>query len=240
MNVDNLDFLFFGAHPDDVEIGAGGTVAVHAAAGYRCGIVDLTRGEMSSNGTPQQRAREGEKAASILGAIFRESLGLPDAKLEVTNESMIKVVEVIRKYRPQVIVAPNFPDRHPDHEEAGKLIRQACYKSGLKKIQAQGEPYRPQAIYYYFLGKTPEPDILVDISDVYDIKWKSIAAHESQFDLPGEGQVATSLNTPLFVQYVRSRDQFHGSLAGTSYAEGLMVENKIVVKNLFSLEGGRR
>ncbi len=232
-----LDILAFGAHPDDVEIGVGGIMALHGARGYRLGIVDLTRGEMATNGTVAQREQEGLEAARVLGVEVRVNTGLPDAFLRVTEEALRRVVEVVRRYRPRVVLCPFSRDRHPDHGHAGELVREACHLAGLIKFPADGRPYRPRKLYYYFLGRTEEPELIVDISDYAAQKWQAIACHKSQFSLREEEQHKTLVNSPLFARHVRGRDQFFGALIAAEYGEGLVAENKIAVYDLLGLGG---
>ncbi len=228
-----LDILAFGAHPDDVEIGIGGTIAVHTARGYRCGIVDLSRGEMASHGTPEERALEGEEAARVLGVEVRECAGLPDSFIKSDEESQEKVIELVRKYSPKIVLCPYYEDNHPDHINGSLLVKEACHLAGLSKYPAQGRPYRPEKLFYYFLGKTADPTLLIDISSHVDIKWKAIACHKSQFSLPSDTRAETLVNSPLFIQYLKSRDQFFGSLIRVPYAEGLIPEGKMSLPHLF-------
>lgn len=228
-----LDILAFGAHPDDVEIGIGGTIAVHTARGYRCGIVDLSRGELATHGTPEKRTREGEEAARVLGAEMRECLDLPDSFIQSDKESVKKVIELVRKYRPRIVLSPYYEDYHPDHINSSQLVREACHLAGLVKYPARGNPYRPLKLYFYFLGKTKDPTLLIDISSQVDIKWKAIACHKSQFSLPSNTRAETLINSPSFIQYLKSRDQFFGSLIRVPYAEGLIPEGKMSLPHLF-------
>jgi N-acetylglucosamine malate deacetylase 1 len=232
-----LDILAFGAHPDDVEIGIGGTLALHGAKGYRMGIVDLTRGEMSSNGTVAEREAEGKEAARVLGVEVRVSTGLPDAYLRATEEALQKVAEVVRRYRPRTVLLPFPRDRHPDHGHAGELVREACHLAGLKRYPAAGEPYRPLHLYYYFLAKTEDPPLIVDISEYAPRKWQAIACHKSQFSLRAEEQYQTLVNSPVFARFIRGRDQFFGALIGAQYGEGLVPERKVAVYDLLRLGG---
>jgi len=232
-----LDILAFGAHPDDVEIGIGGTLALHGERGYRCGIIDLTRGESSTNGTPEIRAREGKEAANILGAEVRECTGLPDAFLRPDREALQAVVETLRKHMPKIVLCPYMEDRHPDHGYAGKLVKEACHLSGLKKFPAGGEAYRPVQIFYYYLSKVEKPQLVVDISSQVKTKWKAIACHKSQFDLPQDVNLETLVNSPLFTRFICSRDQYYGSMIGVNYGEGLLSQELIKVHDLTKLGG---
>ncbi len=232
-----IDILAFGAHPDDVEIAIGGTIALHAEKGYRIGIVDLTKGERASNGTVEEREKEGLEGAKVLGAEVRVNAGLPDGYLRPNEEALARVIEIVRRFRPRIVLAPFKEDRHPDHGYAGVLVREACHLSGLKNFPAKGESYRPNKLFYYLLGKTQDPALVVDISSCVDKKWQAIACHKSQFALPGDGQVQTRVNSPLLVRYVRGRDQFFGSIIGVEYGEGFLPEEKIKVNNLMDLGG---
>ncbi|MFW0860756.1 MAG: bacillithiol biosynthesis deacetylase BshB1 [Dethiobacter sp.] len=232
-----LDILAFGAHPDDVEIGFGGTLIKHAAKGYKCGIVDLTAGEMGSNGTPEIRRQEALRAAKIMGMQLRDCLGLPDARLKINEESKRAVIEVIRKYRPHVVVGPFHADRHPDHLRASQLVREAAHLSGLRKYPAEGEAYRPAVVAQYFLAVHGEPSFIVDISEDYEKKIDALCAHESQFGLRKEADWQTLVNDPAFIRMIISRDQFVGSLIQVLYGEGIYLEDKMILNDLMSLRG---
>ncbi len=230
-----LDILAFGAHPDDVEIGIGGTLALHVERGYRCGIIDLTRGEMASTGTVEIRARESLAGAHVLGVEIRENTALPDAYLRPDQEAINKVVRVIRKYKPKIVLAPFYRDYHPDHKYASLLVQEASYLAGLKKFPVNGKPHRPQQIFYYFLGQTKEPLLVVDISSSAKKKWQAIACHKSQFSFSKDKRAKTAMTLQRLVGYVRGRDQFFGALIGAKYGEGLVSESKIAVRDLLTL-----
>ncbi|MBT9172406.1 MAG: N-acetyl-alpha-D-glucosaminyl L-malate deacetylase 1 [Syntrophomonadaceae bacterium] len=232
-----LDILAFGSHPDDVEIGIGGTLIKHASQGYKCGIIDLTRGEAGSNGTPEMRREEALKAAEIMGMSVRDNLGLPDARLKVDEESLRAVIEVIRKYRPRVVLGPYWQDKHPDHLRASQLVREASYLSGLRRYPAAGEPYRPPLLCQYFLAVFAEPTFVVDISACYERKLAALSAHQSQFGLPRDIDWRTLVNNPLFIRMIQARDQYVGSMILALYGEGLYLEQKVVVEDLMVLKG---
>ncbi|MCL5981118.1 MAG: bacillithiol biosynthesis deacetylase BshB1 [Firmicutes bacterium] len=232
-----MDVLAFGSHPDDVEIGIGGTLIKHASLGLRCGIVDLTRGEMGSNGTPEIRRQEALHAAEIMGMAVRDNLGLPDARLRVDEESLRAVIEVIRKYRPRVILGPYWKDKHPDHLRASQLVREAAHLSGLRRYPADGEPYRPPLVCQYFLAIFEEPTFVVDVSDFYERKLAALCAHQSQFGLPRDADWKTLVNDPRFIRMIQARDQYVGSMVQAWYGEGLYLEQKLVVEDLTSLRG---
>lgn len=230
-----LDLLAFGPHPDDVEIGVGGILAGHALKGYACGIIDLTAGEMGSNGTVPQRQAEAREAAEILACRVRECLGLPDTGLAVERESALVIAAALRRWKPRVVLAPYFQgDRHPDHKVAGELVSRAVFLAGLSKLPVAGEPFRPQKLYYYLLTVDTTPDLVMDISSVYAIKEKALAAHQSQFGpQTGEG-VATPVNNSLFLRHIHNRDAYFGSLAGVAYGEGLIFHSKPLATDLIS------
>ncbi len=236
----NLDIMAFGAHPDDVEIGLGGTVIKHTANGYKCGIVDLTAGETGTNGTAKIRREEALRAAEIMGVEVRECLGLPDARLQVNEENLRAVIEIIRRYRPKVVVGSYHLDRHPDHLRASQLVREAAYLSGLWKYPAEDEAHRPSVVAQYFLGHVGEPTFVVDISKHYERKMGALCAHESQFGLPGDTQWDTLVNHPAFMSGLQSRDQYMGSKIQAAYGEGIYVQEIQPLEDLTSLKGRRR
>jgi bacillithiol biosynthesis deacetylase BshB1 len=234
-----LDMLIFGAHPDDVEIGVGGTVIKHTDMGYKCGIVDLTAGEMGSNGTAEIRRREALAAAEIMGVVVRDNLGLPDARLQVNEENLRPIVEVIRRYRPGVVIGPYWKDRHPDHLSASQLVRNAAHHAGLHKYPVDGEPYRPPLVMEYFLAVFDEPTFVVDISKCYERKMGALAAHSSQFGTPGDCDWQTLVNDPKFMRMIQSRDQYVGSLIQAYYGEGIFMQQKMAVDDLTTVRGWR-
>lgn len=218
-----IDLLAFGPHPDDVELGMGGTLARHNAAGYRTAIVDLTRGEMGSNGIPAQRVAEGEAAARILGCAWRANLGLPDRGLDHRDpEQMRKVADAIRRARPTVVAFNWGVDRHPDHVAACRLLEEAVFTAGLRRYETELEAFRPAKVLYYFINDEAEPSFYVDITAYHAQKIESLFAHASQFDQT-EGAVETRLNRAGGLPYlVESRDRLFGAKAGVQYAEGFV------------------
>lgn len=232
-----LDIIAFGAHPDDVEIGIGGTLIKHAAMGYKCGIVDLTAGEMGSNGTPEVRRGEALKAAEIMGMAVRDCLALPDARLTVEEATLRPLIELIRRYRPQVVLGPYHKDRHPDHLRASQLVREAAHLAGLWKYPADGEPYRPPVVAQYLLAVYDEPTVVVDISRYYERKMGALCAHESQFGMSDDTNWKTLVNDPNFIRMIQTRDAFVGSLIQVMYGEGIYLEEKLALDDLMSLQG---
>lgn len=232
-----LDILVFGAHPDDVEIGIGGTLIKHAAMGYKCGIVDLTAGEMGSNGTPEVRRVEALKAAEIMGMEVRECLGLPDGRLRVEEEMLRPVIEIIRKYQPKVVIGPFARDQHPDHMRASQLVRAGAHLAGLWKYPAVGDPHRPPVVAQYFLAVFEEPTVVVDISEYYERKMGALCAHESQFGMDEKTDWKTLVNDPQFMRMIQTRDGYVGSLIQVMYGEGLYLDEKLAIDDVMSLRG---
>ncbi len=235
-----LDLLVFGPHPDDVELGVGGTVALHAQEGYQVGICDLTRGELGTNGTPEIRAREAKKAAEILGASVRENLSLPDGFIRVNDQNLKKAIQLIRYFRPKVILAIDSLDDHPDHVHTSQLITEAAHLSGLYNYPVQGERHRPDNIYYYIAARPREPEMVVDISPVHDKKIEAILAHKSQLglvDSPDTPSKSTRLTHPSFIERIKSRDRYVGSLANCEFGEGFIPYRTPRVTDFFSLGG---
>jgi len=227
-----VDLLAFGPHPDDLEIGMGATIAHHVAKGLRVGLCDLTRGEMGSNGTPEERLREAEDARAVLGADWRVNLGLPDRHLADVPEQVNPVVELIRATRPSVIALPHWGDRHPDHTAACTLVTAAAFSSGLRRYNAKGDAWRADWLVHYFINTPADASFVIDVSDFYAIKQRALACHASQFAPRGEGAAATRLTSPLFAQLVESRDAQLGALAGVRWAEGFVVREPIVRRHL--------
>jgi bacillithiol biosynthesis deacetylase BshB1 len=227
-----VDLLVFGPHPDDLEIGLGGTIAKHAQLGHRVGLCDLTRGELGTNGTPEQRVEESEAARAVLGAEWRENLRLPDGDIGGDPAHLRTIVELIRRARPKTIAVPYGKDRHPDHRAASRLLTRAAFMSGLARYGAGGEKWRADWLLYYFINDSTRPSFVVDVSAQYDIKRTSLACHRSQFAPPDTGASATRLNTPLFQQLIESRDAQFGALVGVRFAEGLVVRELMMRDHL--------
>lgn len=227
-----VDILVFGPHADDIEIGLGGTLARQTAEGLRVGLCDLTRAELSSNGTPEQRLVEAEAAAQVLGAVWRENLGWPDGGIEATPNLVRSAVDLIRRVRPRVIAIPFGVDRHPDHVAASAVLKTAIFKSGLRRYETDAEAWRPEWICQYFINDSVAPSFVVDVSAHYETKRKALACYRSQFESGQDTAVATRLNAPTFRQLIESRDAQFGALAGVAFAEGLVVREPIVRNGL--------
>lgn len=222
-----IDLLVFGPHPDDIEIGIGGTVAHHAALGLCVGLCDLTAGEMSSNGTVEERLSEAEAAAHVLGARWRANLRWPDRRIGKDPAHLDEAVRFIRQHQPRVVAAPYWSDRHPDHGAASAVITEAVFNSGLGRYPADGKPWKAEWICYYFINDAATPSFVVDVSGQYERKRQALACYASQFQAT-PNRVATRLNTPLFRQIVESRDAQFGALAGVAWAEGIVVREPVV------------
>ena len=225
---DRVDLLVFGPHPDDLEIGLGGAIAKHAGLGHRVGLCDLTRGELGSNGTPEERVREAEAAREVLGASWRENLGLPDGGIGSEPSHVRAIVELIRAAKPKTIAVPYGKDRHPDHVAASSLLTRAAFLSGLARFAATGDKWRADWLLYYFINDSRRPSFVVDVSDQYDTKRAALACHTSQFAPPSTGAAPTRLNTPRFQQLIESRDAQFGALIGAPFAEGVVVRELLV------------
>jgi len=231
------DLLAFGAHPDDVEIGMGGTIAKYARRGYRAVICDLTKAELSSNGTVDERQEEAAEAARRLGVSERLNLELPDRGLSVEQEAIRRIVAVIRRYRPRLVFAPYWEDRHPDHGQCARLVEEAVFSAGIRRYGAGelGEAHRVRSVYYYMINAFCRPHFLVDISETVQDKLASLRAYESQFEKrPG------AVDTPLtnnYIEMIESRERWFGQQIGAAHAEGFLTKTPIHLFDLF--EGAR-
>jgi bacillithiol biosynthesis deacetylase BshB1 len=236
--ISTVDLLVFGPHPDDLEIGLGGTIARHSARGSRVGLCDLTRGELATNGTPEERLREAEQARQVLGAAWRRNLGWPDGAIDGTPEQLCAAVELIRAAKPRVIGVPHWRDRHPDHLAASRVLTEAAFKSRLRRYTADGDPWDGEWICYYFINDDFINDdgkvsFLIDVSEQYELKRRALACHRSQFQPADRDARPTRLTSPRFLQLIESRDAHWGALAGVSFAEGIVVREPIVRPDLF-------
>lgn len=231
-SVTPVDLLAIGPHPDDIEIGIGGTVAKHTAMGDRVGLCDLTAGEMSSNGTVEERLAEAEAARDALGAAWRVNLRLPDRAIGTGPEHARAVAALVRRARPRVVAIPYWSDRHPDHVAASRLLTEGVFSAGLRRYPAEGDAWRPDWVCYYFINDSASPSFVVDVSDHYDVKRRALACHATQFTPAGKGAVATRLTSSRFQQLIESRDAQFGALAGVAFAEGFVVKQPVVRPDL--------
>lgn len=229
-----VDLLVFGPHPDDIEIGLAGTVALHVALGFRVGLCDLTRGELGSNGTPAEREAEAEAARAVLGAAWRLNLKWPDGGIDGNDAQIADVVRLMRSCRPRTVALPYWDDRHPDHRAASEALTRAAFKSGLRQFAAgEGPAWRADWTCYYFINDAGPESFAIDVSAHYATKRQALACHRSQFTPPAAGGVATRLTVPQFQQLIESRDAQLGARSGVAYAEGFIVRDPVVRPHIF-------
>lgn len=228
-----VDIVAFGVHPDDVELGVGGTLIKHSLQGYQTVICDLTEAELSSNGTVEHRRKEATMAGEILRVKERINLGLPDRGLKRSAEQIDLITQVIRKYRPSVILAPYWDDRHPDHVLCGQMVKEAVFDAKLvKKKLGNWAAHCVKHLYFYYINGFGKPDVIVDVSDVYEEKLKALRAYKSQFVKDMGEVVETPINDELFFERVRGKDMNFGHQAGVSYGEGLVRLTPLLVPTL--------
>ena len=236
-----LDILAIGAHPDDVELGCGATLAKEIAAGKKVGILDLTRGELGTRGTPEIRDQEAKAAAEILGAVVRENIAIPDGFFTNSKENQLKIIEVLRKYQPDIVLCNAVDDRHIDHGKGSKLASDACFLSGLRRIETTHngeaqEAWRPKLVYHYIQWKNLEPDFVVDVSDFIKKKEEAVFAYTSQFFDPNSDDPSTPISSSNFKESISYRARDLGRLIGVEYAEGFTVERYVAVDSLYDLK----
>jgi bacillithiol biosynthesis deacetylase BshB1 len=237
-----LDILVFGAHPDDAELGAGATIAKEVAKGRKVGIIDLTRGELGTRGTAEIRDSEAAAAAKILGVAVRENLEFADGFFVNDKWHQLQIIKMIRKYRPNIVLCNAVEDRHIDHAKGSKLVSDACFLSGLVKIDTKldeiGEwqvAWRPKQVYHYIQWKNLEPDLVVDVSGYIDKKTEAIMAYASQFFDPTSKEPETPISSKNFIDSVNYRARDLGRLVGVEHAEGFTAERYVAVDSLEAL-----
>ena len=235
-----IDILAIGAHPDDVELGCSATLAKEIHKGKKVGLLDLTRGELGTRGTAEIRDQEAADAAKILGAEFRHNLGLADGFFVNDMASQLEIIKIIRKYQPEVVLCNAIDDRHIDHGKGSKLASDACFLSGLQKIETVYEgqvqkPWRPKFVYHYIQWKNIEPDFVVDVTGFLDKKLETVFAYKSQFHQEGANEPETPITSTNFRDSITYRAQDLGRLIGTEHAEGFTVERFPAVDSIFDL-----
>ncbi|NVJ88393.1 MAG: bacillithiol biosynthesis deacetylase BshB1 [Flavobacteriaceae bacterium] len=235
-----VDILAFGAHPDDVELGAGATIAKAVKEGKTVAVVDLTQGELGTRGSVEIRQKESAAANKILGISFRENLDLADGFFKNDRESQLKVIKAIRKYQPKIVLCNAIDDRHIDHGKGSKLVSDSCFLSGLKRIETEDEngpqqQWRPQVVYHYIQWKNIDPDFVVDVSDTIEQKMESIKAYASQIYNPNTKEPNTPISSKNFLDSVHYRAKDLGRLIGVEAAEGFTTERFVAVKSLDDL-----
>lgn len=236
-----LDILVLAAHPDDAELGCSGTIAAHVAKGYKVGIVDFTQGEMGTRGTPETRLKESKDAAKILGLAARENMGFKDIYFKDDEFHQHELIRVIRKYQPDIVLANAVSDRHPDHGKGSSLASNACFMSGLRRIETiqdglAQQPWRPKFVYHYIQNNYIQPDFIFDISAYWDTKVASIMAFKSQFYDPTNQEPASFISSPEFLPFIESRAREFGHRIMAKYGEGFTIERFIGVNDLFDLK----
>ena len=244
MNVEPVDILAFSPHPDDVELGCGGTLAALARRGRSFGIVDLTRGEMGTRGTPEIRESEARQAARILGARFRETLDLGDGELRTDRAAELLVVEAVRRARPRLILAPLPADRHPDHVRASRLVADASWYAGLSKLETGLPPHRPDQVIFYAAYVFAPPTFLVDVTASFATKIAALRAYRSQFFDENSSEPETYVSSKGFFEGIEARSRALGRIANVEYAEGFVSNAPPTladpVAGFLGYEGGKR
>ncbi|MCD9563775.1 bacillithiol biosynthesis deacetylase BshB1 [Tenacibaculum maritimum] len=235
-----LDILAFGAHPDDVELGCSATIAKEISLGKKVGIIDLTRGELGTRGSAELRDQEAEKAAKILGVSVRENLGFADGFFLNDKKHQLEIIKMLRKYQPEIVLCNAVDDRHIDHPKGSRLVSDACFLSGLLKIETSIDgmlqsKWRPKQVYHYIQWKNMSPDFVVDVTGFMDMKMDSVLAYASQFYDPESKEPETPITSQNFTDSILYRAKDLGRLIGTEYAEGFISERYVAVENLSKL-----
>ncbi len=235
-----LDILAFGAHPDDIELSCSGTIAKCISQGKKVGIADLTRGELGTRGTADIRDKEAEEAGRILGVAIRKNLRFKDGFFVNDEKHQLEIIKLIRKFQPEIVFANALDDRHPDHGRAAKLVADACFLSGLIKIETNGDDeqqkaWRPKAVYHYIQDRYMKPDFVVDVSDFIKQKTESYMAFKSQFYDADSKEPSTYISSPAFLDSITARAAEFGRIINVKYAEGFCSQRLIGIKNIFDL-----
>ena len=236
-----LDILAFGAHPDDVELGCSATIAKEISLGKKVGIVDLTRGELGTRGSAELRDQEAANAADILGVSVRENLGFADGFFVNDKKHQLEIIKMIRKYKPEIVLCNAIDDRHIDHPKGSKVVSDACFLSGLVKVETEldgvkQEKWRPKVVYHYIQWKNIEPDFVVDVTGFMDKKIDSVMAYSSQFFDPKSNEPETPITSKNFIESIEYRAKDLGRLIGVEFAEGFTTERYVAVENLSKLK----
>lgn len=236
-----LDILAFSSHPDDAELGCSGTLISEIQRGKKAGIVDLTQGELGTRGTIETRYQEAADAARIMGLSVRENLKMRDGFFRNDEEHQLQVIKVLRKYRPEIVIANILEDRHPDHGRGGWLAYDACFLSGLRQVKTRGddgseqEKWRPKMLLHYIQDRFYEPDIIVDVSHVWEQRTEAIKAYRTQFMPDGSADPQTYISSPDFMEALTARARLLGKRIGVKYAEGFVSKKDIGIKSLDAL-----
>ena len=235
-----LDILAFGAHPDDIELGCGATIAKEVSLGKKVGIVDLTQGELGTRGSAELRIIEANNAAKILGVSVRENVGFADGFFTNDKKHQLEIIKLIRKYRPDIVLCNAIDDRHIDHGKGSKLVSDACFLSGLVKIETelegkQQEKWRPKHVYHYIQWKNIAPDFVIDVTGFIHKKQAAVLAYSSQFYDPNSKEPESPITSKTFIESINYRSRDLGRLIGVEYAEGFTSERYVAAENLSKL-----
>jgi bacillithiol biosynthesis deacetylase BshB1 len=236
-----LDILAIAAHPDDIELSCSGTLLRHIDQGYTVGLVDLTKGELGTRGNAELRMQEAEEARKLMGAKVRVNLSMPDGFFTHSKENLISLARVIRTYRPTIVLANALKDRHPDHAKGAKLISEACFIAGLRKVETldeEGSPqdrWRPKAIYHFIQDYNLEPDLIVDITSYMEQKMELVKAFKSQFYDPNSPEPSSPISGKEFMEFLQAKARTYGRPAGVEFAEGFQVQRVMGVNDLVEL-----
>ena len=239
--ISKIDILAIGAHPDDIEIGAGGTLIKHVKMGFKVGLLDLTLGELGTRGDVETRLKEAEVSKDILGAEFRENLALKDGFIRDDEDSILKLVAIIRQYRPKIILCNAIKDRHPDHGSAANLVNKASFTAGLAKITTNHKgnsqaAFRPNAVYHFIQDRWIDPDFIVDISSEFEDKMKTITSFKSQFYNPESDEPDTPISSKEFLSSIKSKAILWGRTISSTYGEGFTKSRALGVNNILDLK----
>jgi N-acetylglucosamine malate deacetylase 1 len=236
-----LDLLAIAAHPDDVELACAGTILSHIKQGKKAGILDLTRGELGTRGTPELRLQEAAAAAQLLGVLVRDNVGIRDGFFQNSEADQMAIIPFIRKYQPEIVLANAIDDRHPDHGRGARLIYDACFLSGLRQIQTYDqdgspqEPWRPKYFYNYIQDRYIKPDFIVDVTPYWDQKEQAIRAFRSQFYDPNSTEPNSYISNPDFLEFLKARSMEMGHAIGVKHGEGFITNRAIGINSLFDL-----
>jgi bacillithiol biosynthesis deacetylase BshB1 len=234
-----VDILFFGAHPDDIELSCGGTIAHAVKRGHTVGVIDLTRGEMGTRGTPATRKREAAAASRLLGASFREQFDFGDGALRTGRDEELQIVEVVRKYRPKIVFAPWPDDRHPDHTRTGRIVTEASFYAGLRALETGLPAHRPQTTMYYLQNYMVPVSFVVDVTPFWKQKMRAVAAFKSQFHNPHSKEPETFISSKKFIDMIEARGRHFGALIGVEYGEAFVTKQPPRVDDLLAAYSGR-
>ena len=236
-----VDILAIGVHPDDIELCASGTLLRHIDLGYSIALCDLTMGELGTRGSAALRMEEATRAKMVFGDVPRENLRMADGFFLHNESHLLKIAGIVRKYRPEIVLANAITDRHPDHGRASKLVSDACFFAGLVKVKTvddnliEQQEWRPKAVYHYIQDRNIKADFVVDITSFMEKKIESIKAYKSQFYNPGSNEPETPISSQAFIEFIKAKNRTYARDIGVEYAEGFTVERNIGVKNLFDL-----